>query len=364
MKHTRKPTRKAALCVLTFAGLAAGGYGYASSHLAVFTSKGSAADMYLSHNHFERGNWGEDGPGFQGYPYPSSETTSSTPSSITSSTSPASSSSTDLPGDTQASGNWAGYVTNPATSSDLYTSVSGSWTVPTISSGSQGVAAQWIGLGGVSSDDLLQVGTMEQVQGGTTVDTVFWEKLPSAAQNVMTVSAGSTIDASIKQVSGSNWDVTITAKSSTGQTQSKTIPVTLTSSYAEGIGSSAEWISEDPSDMNGQLYPLANAGTVNFRSATVDGQALNDSANQVVPMALVTDEGQLLIAPSSLGSDGESFSTVTEDVGASSFGQGYSGETGRGGERGDRRFHRMPTGGAPWERGARFVTGQFGGTER
>ncbi|MFB5188928.1 G1 family glutamic endopeptidase [Alicyclobacillus fastidiosus] len=363
MKHTRKPTRKAALCVLALAGLAAGGYGYANSHWAGFTSKGSASatDMFLSHNHFERGNWGGDGPGVQGYP--SSESTTSTPSSITSSTSPAASSSVDLPSDTQASGNWAGYVTNPAMSSDLYTSVSGSWTVPSISSNSQGVAAQWIGLGGVSSDDLLQVGTMEQVQGGTTVDTVFWEKLPSAAQNVMTVSAGSTIDASIKQVSSSVWNVTITAKSASGQIQSKTIPVTLTSSYANGIGSSAEWISEDPSDTNGQLYPLANAGTVNFRSATVDGQALNNSANQVVPMALVSDDGQVLIAPSGLGSDGASFSTVTEDTEVSSVGQGYTGETGRS-QRGHGGYHRMPTAGSPWERGAGFATGQFGGYGR
>jgi len=85
-------------------------------------------------------------------------------------------------------------------------------------------------------------------------------------------------------------------------------PVTLSSSYAQGIGTSAEWISEDPSNENGQLYPLANMGTVSYQAATVNGQKLNEAGN-IQPLALVSSNGNVIIAPSALGEDGESFST-------------------------------------------------------
>jgi hypothetical protein len=217
---------------------------------------------------------------------------------------------TSLPADTQESQNWAGYIDTPS-SSNSYTSVSGSWTVPNISASQQNaMAAQWIGLGGASTTDLLQMGTIEQLQNGQPVAEVFWEQLPSPAQNVMTVPIGSTIKASISQsaVSSSTWNLTFTVN---GQSQTQTIsPVTLDSSYVQGIGTSAEWISEDPSNQNGQQFPLANMGTVSYQSATVNGSPLNSAGNQVQPFAMVSNNGNVLIVPSTLGTDGESFSTT------------------------------------------------------
>ena len=216
----------------------------------------------------------------------------------------------NLPVNTQESENWAGYIDTP--SSGSYTSVSGTWTVPSISAGQQNsAAAQWIGLGGVSSTDLLQMGTIEETENGQIVDEVFWEQLPSPAQNVMTVPAGSTISATIAESTGVNptWNLTFTVN---GQTPSQTIaPVTLdpSSTYAQGIGTSAEWISEDPSTQNDQLYPLANMGTISYQSALVNGQALHSAGNQVQPVDLVSSNGNVLIAPSALGTDGDSFST-------------------------------------------------------
>lgn len=216
-----------------------------------------------------------------------------------------------LPANTQTSENWAGYVVTPAAGTGSYTSVSGSWTVPKITAAKpNALAAQWIGLGGVSTKALLQMGTIEEIENGQTVAEVFWEKLPAVAQNVLTVPVGSTISASIAQDANSSltWNLTFTVNTPDGNKQTKTIPVTLDSAYAQQIGTSAEWISEDPSNQNNQLYPLANMGTVNYSSALANGQPLA-SAGNVQPVAMVSRNGNLLVAPSALGTDGESFST-------------------------------------------------------
>ncbi|AFM42468.1 Peptidase A4 family [Desulfosporosinus acidiphilus SJ4] len=214
----------------------------------------------------------------------------------------------NLPANTQGSNNWAGYINTPDAGKS-YTSVSGTWTVPNISaSQDDAVAAQWIGLGGVSSNDLLQMGTVEEIENGQPVAKIFWEQLPSTAQNVMTVPIGSTINASISPSadSSSTWNLTFTVN---GQSPAQTIPpVTLDSDYAQGIGTSAEWISEDPSNQNGQLYPLANMGSVSYQAATVNGQPF-DSIGNVQPLALVSKTGNVLIAPSEIGSDEKSFAT-------------------------------------------------------
>ncbi|WAH37835.1 G1 family glutamic endopeptidase [Alicyclobacillus dauci] len=248
------------------------------------------------------------------------------------------SSAVSLPANTQASGNWAGYIASPASRSDSYTSVTGSWTVPNITGSQDGVAAQWIGLGGVSSNDLLQMGTIEQFVNGQAVANVFWEKLPASAQNIMTVPIGSTINASISKATGSTWNITFTAHTPAGQTETKTILVTLNTSYARGIGTSAEWISEDPSDENNNLYPLADMGTVSYASTTVDGQPLNAAGNQIQPVALVDNGGNVLIAPSALGTDGTSFSTASVSAGTTLSGQAGQG-SGRSGHHG--RYHHL-----------------------
>lgn len=236
------------------------------------------------------------------------------------------STSVSLPANTQQSGNWGGYIVT-SKSANEYTSISGSWTVPNItSSQSNALAGQWIGLGGVSTTDLLQIGTIEQLENGQPVAELFWEKLPDVAQTIVTVPIGSTINASISKAdsSGLAWNLTFTATTSSGETQSQTISVTLDSTYAQEIGTSAEWISEDPSYTDGRLYPLANMGTVTYSSALANGLALNSSENAVIPVAMVSNNN-ILIAPSTLGTDGESFSTtvITSNSSSSSSRTGH-----------------------------------------
>ncbi|MFL0198682.1 G1 family glutamic endopeptidase [Clostridium sp. WILCCON 0269] len=221
--------------------------------------------------------------------------------------------SISFPDDTEESSNWAGYIVTPTFNSG-YTSISGSWTVPNISSTQQNAAAaQWIGLGGSNTTDLLQMGTTEQMENGQPTAEVFWEQLPDVAQDVTSVPIGSAIKVSIAESSSSIWNLTFTVNTPDGQTRTQTISTTLDSSYAQEIGTSAEWISEDPSDENDQLLPLANMGTVQYQSAMVNGQTLNASDNTVQPIAMVSSNGDIVVYPSELGTDGESFTTTSND---------------------------------------------------
>jgi hypothetical protein len=217
----------------------------------------------------------------------------------------------ELPKGTEGSTNWAGYVTTSSTGSPKYTSVTGSWTVPKVSGTPTSLGSQWIGLGGVTSSDLLQMGTIEQLQGHREVATLFWEKLPASAQNLVTVPVGSKVAASISTKGGSNWSLDFRVVEPSGRILKKHISVSLNSDYVAGIGTSAEWISEDPSDQNGRLYPLASTGVVKFTQTEANGKPISSSANQVHPVALVTSSGQVRIAPSALSSGGTSFSTVS-----------------------------------------------------
>lgn len=218
----------------------------------------------------------------------------------------------NLPANTEKSGNWAGYIAVPVSQNNTYTSVSGSWTVPNITSNRQNAStAQWIGLGGVNSEDLLQMGTIEEIQNGQPIVEVFWEKLPDAAQNIVSIPIGSTISVTISKASNSTWNLTFTATTPKGEAVTKTISTTLDSSYEQKIGTSAEWISEDPANQNNQLLPLANADEVKYQSAKVNGNSLSDSSNKIHPVAMISNGGNIAIYPSEIGADGESFTTTT-----------------------------------------------------
>jgi hypothetical protein len=218
--------------------------------------------------------------------------------------------------------NWAGYN---ATGGN-FTSVSGSWTVPHPSSSeTTSWDATWIGIGGVVSDDLIQVGTQNIVQPDGTIQTsAFYETLPEASQDVqtMTVNPGDSISASITETSADTWLVKITDDTN-GESSSNEI------NYSSSL-SSAEWIEEVPSLGNSQEIPLDNFGTVKFSAANATENGtnvdLNNSHAKTVTMINQSDES--LATVSSIGNDGNSFSVTRTD--AASFASvsqssGYSG---------------------------------------
>jgi hypothetical protein len=201
--------------------------------------------------------------------------------------------------------NWSGYIS----SGQSYTAVSGSWVVPTVASNSTPNSGDgtWIGIGGVTSSDLIQIGTDDSVNStGQVTSSAFYETLPQSSRtiNTMTVSEGDAMTASINEVSTGQWTLSI---SDTTSGQSFTTSISYSSS-----NSSAEWIEEDPGYLNGAQVPFDEYGELSFTNATTmsgnTGYTL--STSNAEPVTLVDNNGNALSTPSALGTDGESF-TIT-----------------------------------------------------
>lgn len=198
--------------------------------------------------------------------------------------------------------NWAGYIATGGT----FTSVSGTWAVPTVTPGTTVAAdATWVGIGGVSARDLIQAGTDVIVESGQVTYTAWVETLPQAAQNVpLVVSPGDQVSVTISQQADGTWHVVI-SNVTTGQSYEDTI------TYASS-NSSAEWVEESPVTGRQTLLPLDDFGTISFSAATT----VEDSARRTIAEAhgeavtMTNRQGQPLAQPSPLGDDGSSF-TVT-----------------------------------------------------
>jgi hypothetical protein len=208
--------------------------------------------------------------------------------------------------DAGLSRNWAGY----AATSGSFTAVSGTWTVPTVSASRMAAAdATWVGIGGISSRDLIQAGTDATVQSGQVKYTAWIEMLPQASQPVpLAVRAGDTLSAAIEQQSGDTWQILI-RNTTTGKSYQK--QVSYTSSR-----SSAEWIEEAPAVGRRTLLPLDNFGTITFTKATTtqDGQqhCIVQPHGQAITMASRT--GQPAAQQSALDADGSSFSVTRTNL--------------------------------------------------
>lgn len=215
--------------------------------------------------------------------------------------------------------NWGGYEAINGT----YTSISGTWTIPTVPSATSTEAdATWIGIGGVKSKDLIQAGTQAVINGsGAPVYQAWYETLPQATTQVpLTVSPGDSMSATLTQTSAASgatpaeWSVTI-RDNTTGQSYQTSI------AYNSSL-SSAEWIEEMPSD-GSSFVPLDNFGTASFSNGmtTVNGNLETIAGANAQELTMVNSGGQTLAATSALGADGESF-TVTRTTAAVASGIG------------------------------------------
>jgi hypothetical protein len=199
--------------------------------------------------------------------------------------------------------NWAGYMATAGT----YTTVSGAWTVPTATGATTSYDATWIGIGGVKSSDLIQVGTDNTVSStGQETSEAFYEMLPQSSRTIpLQVNSGDKMTASLTQTSTNRWQITIT-DTTIGKTYTKTV------SYASSY-SSAEWIEEDPSDISNSLLSLDTFTPVSFTAAASSNSNLTLTTGNAQPVTMVTTAGKPIATPSTLGTDGQSFS-VTESA--------------------------------------------------
>ncbi len=239
-------------------------------------------------------------------PSPSSGSSGSGTGSSTGST--GSGTGTTKPAANYQSSNWSGYLIN----SGVLTTVSGSWIAPspTGNGSTTSADASWIGIGGVSSTDLIQVGTDNTVSASGQVTTgAFYEMLPAVSQNIngLTVTPGDSITASITETTTNEWSIVITDNTNK---QTFTTTVSYTSS-----NSSAEWIEEDPSYSNGQLVPFDNYGSVSFSNCNATDNGTSEGISTASPdsITMINSSGQNISVPSNM--TGNDFSVSWQSPG-------------------------------------------------
>jgi len=160
--------------------------------------------------------------------------------------------------------NWGGY----AASGSGFTSVSASWTEPSATcNSSNDLYAPWVGIDGYGTSTVEQTGVASSCSSssGSATDQAWYEMYPANPVYLSTssypVAAGNAISASVTYIGSSKYTLVLT-NSTRGWTYS--ITKTLSSAKRE----SAEVIIESPTGD----YP--DFGTVNFTSATVNGETL------------------------------------------------------------------------------------------
>jgi len=201
---------------------------------------------------------------------------------------------------TTSSLNWSGY----ATTGSGISAVKSTFTVPSVSPVPPGFAANWAGIGGYSSQDLIQAGTSEDELEG---NYAWYEILPASETQLTnctgdancTVNAGDVVTVDIHSVGTNLWSVSLTDAGHWSWQQN----ISYTSTE-----SSAEWIFEAPT-VGVQTIP-ANTGTNKFgpTSTYTDGSGTHTIAQgNPVTIDMGPGIGVNEATPSGLGADGQSF---------------------------------------------------------
>jgi hypothetical protein len=205
---------------------------------------------------------------------------------------------------TSSSSNWSGY----AASGGTFTSVTGTWNVPTVSASASGADATWVGIGGLVSRDLIQAGTQAMVDGSGVMYSAWIEMLPQSSREVpLSVSAGDSVTVSITQQSGDDWLIAM-KNNTTGGTYNVTVQYSSSNS-------SAEWVQEAPSLGRG-LVSLDQFGTVQFSKASAvrDGKTMSLAAVGAKAITMINGQGQAIAQPSTVSSDGSTFTVARTDA--------------------------------------------------
>jgi hypothetical protein len=208
---------------------------------------------------------------------------------------------------TLESDNWSGY----AVTGSSFTHVRGTWTVPTVDCGltPNTFSAFWLGLDGLTSSTVEQIGTDSDCNGTIPSYYAWYEFAPNTAILIdgVSISPGDQVSASVGYSNG-EFTLTITNEN-TGQSYSKT------ARFSGAKRSSAEWIAEAPCcTSNGSVLPLSDFAIVFFGSghstdASTAGPISNFGRNvQEITMAGSTGKNEAVASP--LTSGGTSF-TVT-----------------------------------------------------
>jgi len=173
--------------------------------------------------------------------------------------------------DTSGSSNWSGYAVHH--SGTAFKHVTGSWSQPTghCAAGAPTYSAYWVGLGGYAQNSagIEQLGTeLDCSSNGAAKVSAWYELLPAPVRRIsMTIAPGDQISGDVT-VAGK--DVTLTLKD---LTRNESFSRTILDHKIDR--SSAEWITEAPSQCVGgtsrcKPLPLTDFGSVTFSGADVE----------------------------------------------------------------------------------------------
>lgn len=191
--------------------------------------------------------------------------------------------------------NWSGY----AATGGRFTSVSSSWTEPTVTCSGTAYSSFWVGLDGDTSNTVEQTGTDADCSGSTPQYYAWYEMYPKYPTNLSDpVQPGDAMSASVTTNGAGRFTLSIS-----DATQNWTF--TTTQRLKSAALASAEVIAEAPSSRSGVL-PLADFGTVSFANATANGLSL--ASLNPDPITMVSGS-TVKAQPSSISSSG-SFSVT------------------------------------------------------
>jgi hypothetical protein len=194
-----------------------------------------------------------------------------------------------------SSTNWSGY----AATGNRFTSVSASWTEPTVVCSGTAYSSFWVGLDGDTSSTVEQTGSSADCSGSTPQYYAWYEMYPKYPTNLSNpVRPGDALSASVTTDGVGRFTLTIS-----DSTQRWTF--STTQRLRSAALASAEVVAEAPSSRSGVL-PLAPFGTVSFANATANGVSL--AALNPDPITMVSGS-TTKAQPSNISSSG-SFSVT------------------------------------------------------
>ena len=166
---------------------------------------------------------------------------------------------------TSPSSNWVGISTRNFAA----TSVQASWTVPAWSDARRhSSVGNWVGLGGSTSKQLIQVGTVTMTnRDGNAATRAFWERLPANASLGATISPGTKVTARIVRDGTDAWKLEMLKFGSDFVLLKKILRVPAT--QIAGIESSADVITERITGSHG-LVRLAPFGQTVFTGIQIN----------------------------------------------------------------------------------------------
>lgn len=201
-------------------------------------------------------------------------------------------------------GNWAGYVVDTKN----ITAVHAAWVVPAVTAPpTTGYSSTWVGIGGNTTQDLIQAGTEQDVEDGVPTYYAWVEALPDATLGVsprrLPANPGDAFSVTITNTGGDEWSITLENRTTNQR-------LTLTATYAS-CTCSAEWIEELTAVDGMPNAPLANFGAVAFTeaTATIGGVVRPVGAAGARPLAL-RQRGKVAAQPQPVSTDGSNFAVT------------------------------------------------------